>query len=60
MRAILVSLRDLLVDEDGPTAVEYAIMLMMVVISCFATIQFLGGQTSKAFSNSGEWVGTVK
>ncbi|HID23408.1 MAG TPA: Flp family type IVb pilin [Planctomycetaceae bacterium] len=31
-----------LTSEDGPTTVEYAVMLALIVMACFATIQTLG------------------
>lgn len=42
----------LLMDEDGPTAVEYAVMLALIVGVCIASITFLGTQTSAAFVDS--------
>ena len=39
--------------EDGPTAVEYAIMLALIVLVCFIAIQSLGNVTSATFSNVG-------
>lgn len=36
--------------EDGPTAVEYAVMLALIVVVCLIAIQTLGTQTSQTFS----------
>ena len=36
-------------SEDGPTAVEYAIMLALIVIVCITAIQAVGGQSSAMF-----------
>jgi pilus assembly protein Flp/PilA len=41
--------------DDGPTAVEYAVMLMLIVIVCIASITTLGKNTNAAFS----YVGSV-
>jgi pilus assembly protein Flp/PilA len=38
-------------DEDGPTAVEYAVMLALIVVVCIAAISTLGSGASKTFSN---------
>jgi pilus assembly protein Flp/PilA len=38
-------------SEDGPTAVEYAVMLALIVVVCIAAISALGGGASKTFSN---------
>jgi pilus assembly protein Flp/PilA len=36
--------------DDGPTAVEYAVMLMLIVVVCIASITTLGKNTNAAFS----------
>ena len=36
-------------SENGPTAVEYAIMLALIVVVCVAAIQQVGGQASGMF-----------
>jgi pilus assembly protein Flp/PilA len=38
-------------SEDGPTAVEYAVMLALIVVVCIAAISTLGTNASKTFSN---------
>lgn len=45
-------LRRLFWDEDGPTAVEYAVMLALIVGLCVGAITFLGTQTTAAFEDS--------
>ena len=37
--------------EDGPTAVEYAVMLALIVVVCISAITSLGNNATKAFSN---------
>jgi pilus assembly protein Flp/PilA len=37
--------------EDGPTAVEYAIMLALIILVVFATVQTLGGNANNKFSD---------
>ena len=37
--------------EDGPTAVEYAVMLALIVVVCIGAITTLGGNANKVFSN---------
>lgn len=39
-----------LVSEDGPTAVEYAIMLALIIVVCIATIGVLGTNTRDSFN----------
>jgi pilus assembly protein Flp/PilA len=38
-------------DEDGPTAVEYAVMLALIVVVCIAAITALGTAANNSFSN---------
>ena len=37
--------------EDGPTAVEYAVMLALIVVVCISAITALGSSANKTFSN---------
>ena len=37
--------------EDGPTAVEYAVMLALIVVVCLVAITALGTNANKTFSN---------
>ena len=39
--------------EDGPTAVEYAVMLALIVVVCIAAITTLGSNANKSFSSIG-------
>jgi pilus assembly protein Flp/PilA len=38
-------------DEDGPTAVEYAVMLALIIVVCIVAISTLGSNASGTFSN---------
>jgi pilus assembly protein Flp/PilA len=51
MRSLAQKTQRFLVSEDGPTAVEYAVMLAMIVMVCLAAIRTLGTTTSDKFSN---------
>ena len=37
--------------EDGPTAVEYAVMLALIIVVCIAAITSLGSSASSVFAN---------
>ena len=37
--------------EDGPTAVEYAVMLALIVVVCITAISTIGSGGNKTFSN---------
>jgi pilus assembly protein Flp/PilA len=43
--------RTFLTAEDGPTAVEYAVMLALIVVVCITAITALGSNANKVFSN---------
>ena len=40
-----------LAEEDGPTAVEYAVMLALIIVVCITAITTLGSNANKVFSN---------
>ena len=40
-----------LVAEDGPTAVEYAVMLALIIVVCIGAITTLGQNASNTFNN---------
>jgi len=40
-----------LVEEDGPTAVEYAVMLALIIVVCITAITTLGTNAAATFSN---------
>jgi pilus assembly protein Flp/PilA len=39
-----------LVSEDGPTAVEYAVMLALILVACITVVTSLGTSASGTFS----------
>jgi pilus assembly protein Flp/PilA len=43
--------RHFLQSEDGPTAVEYAVMLALIVVVCLTAITSLGTSTKTTFEN---------
>jgi pilus assembly protein Flp/PilA len=47
---MLASIKRFLNDESGPTAVEYAVMLALIIVVCLAAISFLGTKASGTFS----------
>lgn len=50
---ITKKIRHFLVSEDGPTAVEYAVMLALIVIVCLAAIRTVGTNAKTTFTNVG-------
>jgi pilus assembly protein Flp/PilA len=47
---------DFLKGEDGPTAVEYAVMLALIVVVCIAAISVLGSNANNTFNKVGTTV----
>ncbi|CAN5433439.1 Flp family type IVb pilin [soil metagenome] len=43
--------------EDGPTAVEYAVMLALIIVVCITAITTLGSNANKTFTSVGTAVG---
>ena len=43
---------EFLKQEDGPTAVEYAVMLALIIVVCVAGITTLGSNANNTFSNT--------
>ncbi len=50
---------DFLRREDGPTAVEYAVMLALIIVVCIASIGVLGTNTNTTFNKVGSAVKTT-
>ena len=50
MKSLFWTLRLFLYEEDGPTSVEYAVMLSMIVCVCMAVITILGSNVAGVFS----------
>ena len=42
--------RQFLTSEDGPAAVEYAVMLSLILVACIAIVTTLGQSMSSTFS----------
>ena len=45
--------------EDGPTAVEYAVMLALIIVVCIAAISALGSNAEGTFNLVGSTVNTA-
>jgi len=49
MRGLLAKVREFLAGEEGPTTVEYAVMLGLIIMVCIAAIMLIGNSTSDNF-----------
>ncbi len=50
MKSLALKVQRFLVSEDGPTAVEYAVMLALIVIVCLTAIQAIGDNANTTFN----------
>ena len=50
MRIFADRIKKFLVSEDGPTAVEYAVMLALIVVVCLTAIQAIGNNANTTFT----------
>jgi pilus assembly protein Flp/PilA len=46
-------------NEDGPTAVEYAVMLALIIVVCITAITALGTNANNTFSYVSTQVGST-
>jgi len=51
MRGLTKKLIRFLKTEEGPTAVEYAVMLALIIVVCIAAITSLGTNANQTFGN---------
>lgn len=58
MRKFAESVANFLKREDGPTAVEYAVMLALIIVVCIVAITALGSNANKTFSNVAATIGS--
>ena len=49
-------IRAFLVEEDGPTAVEYAVLVGLIIIACIGMVTAFGGAIRTFFSNASSQV----
>ena len=50
---------DFLRREDGPTAVEYAVMLALIIVVCLAAITRVGEESNETFTRIDTAIGST-
>lgn len=50
MRHLRKLVLDFLREEEGPTVVEYAVMLALIVVVCMAAIAIIGTKTAENYN----------
>jgi pilus assembly protein Flp/PilA len=53
MNALRQFVIDFIREEDGPTAVEYAVMLALIIVVCLAAITIVGQKANQTFLTVG-------
>ncbi len=51
MSKFTASVKKFLVSEDGPTAMEYAVMLALIVVVCITAVTSIGTAANTKFSS---------
>ncbi len=59
MRKFVERVKNFLQREDGPTAVEYAVMLALIIVVCITAITALGSNANKTFSSVSTTIGST-
>jgi len=57
MKNFALKVQRFLVSEDGPTAVEYAVMLALIIIVCLTAITTIGTNANTTFNNVAQKIG---
>ena len=50
------SVKKFIVSEDGPTAVEYAVMLALIIVVCLTAVSSLGTSANSKFLEVGGYL----
>jgi pilus assembly protein Flp/PilA len=59
MRQFAQRVANFLKREDGPTAVEYAVMLALIIVVCITAITTLGKNANNTFTSVGNTIGST-
>lgn len=53
MKTVIAWVQEFYVEDDGPTAVEYAVMLALIIVVCLAAITIIGQKANQTFLSVG-------
>jgi len=56
---VLTNLKNLLINDDGATLVEYALIVSLIAVACIAVVGALGGKIQSSFNAIGSAVGNA-
>lgn len=58
MKNLALRLKKFLKNEDGPTAVEYAVMLSLIIVLCLTAVRTIGTNATATFTKVADEIGT--
>ncbi|MBU6173550.1 MAG: Flp family type IVb pilin [Planctomycetes bacterium] len=58
MKNLAMNLKRFLKSEDGPTAVEYAVMLSLIIVVCLTAVRSIGTKASSTFTSVSTQLGS--
>ena len=53
---MFTAIRNFLVEEDGPTAVEYAVLVGLIILACITMVTAFGSAINTFFQNASSQV----
>jgi pilus assembly protein Flp/PilA len=56
---MITRVKKFLCEEDGPTAVEYAVMLALIVAACVGAVHAMAHATADSFDSSAKELASV-
>jgi pilus assembly protein Flp/PilA len=59
MKKFVKNVVEFVKKEDGPTAVEYAVMLALIIVVCIAAVTAIGSNANQQFSRVASTVGST-
>jgi len=58
MKNFAMKIKRFLKSEDGPTAVEYAVMLSLIIVVCLTAVSSIGKNASSTFTSVASQLGS--
>ncbi|MBU6237702.1 MAG: Flp family type IVb pilin [Planctomycetes bacterium] len=59
MKNFVSKMKRFLKSEDGPTAVEYAVMLSLIIVVCITAVSTIGTRAKSTFTTVSNQLGTT-
>ncbi len=56
MKRFTNTIKKFIISEDGPTAVEYAVMLALIIVVCLAAVSAVGSNANGKFNKVSKYL----